>query len=193
MVQGTEAVEVVVGVAVVVAEGDHNMKILSIIMCVFFIVTWSCFVQAENSIHWVNEREYSVTISDNSNQPILSVTIEYIGKSPESPDSGEEINHNWRVIDTDFYSETFKNLTGKNIYIKTINYFLERGKLHTPRVKGKAMIQAMYGTTEIKPYALLHRSNAWVWAKKDNTLHRMFVFTKENKMFDVDIPLIYQQ
>ncbi len=166
------------------------MKIISIIIYVFFIATWSCFVQAESLIHWVNEREYSVTISDNNNQPILSVAIEYIGKSP---DSDKEINHNWRAIDTDFYSETFKNLTGKNIYIKTINYFLERGKLHTPRVKGKDMIQAMYGTTEIKPYASLHRTNAWVWAKKNNTLHRMFVFTKENQIIDADIPLIYQQ
>ena len=151
------------------------------------IVVWSFSVQAESSIHWLNEREYTVTVSDN-NKPILSVGIEYQGKAPYG---NEVIKHNWKAVDTDFYRETFKNLSGSNISIKEVKYFLEHGQLHTPRIKGEKKIKMTYGTTLIKTNESLFRNNAWVWAKRENILHRIFVFKYDDQEIDVDIPLVY--
>ncbi|MCF6204447.1 MAG: hypothetical protein L3J59_12410 [Methylococcaceae bacterium] len=151
------------------------------------IAVWSFSVQAESSTYWLNEREYTVTVSDN-NKPILSVGIEYQGKAPKG---NELIKHNWKAVDTDFYRETFKNLSGSSIGIKEVKYFLDHGQLHTPRIKGGKKIKMTYGTTLIKANELLFRNNAWVWAKRENILHRMFVFTYDNQEIEVDIPLVY--
>jgi hypothetical protein len=85
---------------------SHRVQIL-----IYVILVCSFSVQAESSIQWMNEREYRVTISDN-NKPILSVVIEYQGKVPSD---SEIIDHNWKSIDTDFYRETFNNLSESNI------------------------------------------------------------------------------
>ena len=153
------------------------------------ILVWNTALHAESSIHWVNEREYNITVSEND-KPLLSIVIEYQGKAPKG---NTTIKHNWRTVDTDFYHLSYENLSESNIHIKEVQYFLDRGQLRTPRIKRKSKIKATYGTTVIKANSSLIRNNAWVWSKKDNTLHRVFVFTLDNKAFDVDIPLVYQK
>ena len=70
---------------------------------------------------------------------------------------------------------------------------MDRGRLYSVRIKGDEKIQAMYGSSDIKPKASLHRYNAWVWAKKNNKLHRVYHFIYNNEEIEVDVPLIYQQ
>jgi hypothetical protein len=185
------AIVVVEAVAVVVVgEGVIRMKKIFLLFIQIFaiaLLVWSFSAQAESSIHWLNEREYTVTVSDN-NKPILSIGIEYQGKAPKG---NELIKHNWRGIDTDFYHETFKNLSGSSLGIKEVKYFLDHGQLHTPRIKGEKKIEMTYGTTLIKANESLLRNNAWVWAKKENILHRIFIFTYGNQEIEVDIPLVY--
>jgi hypothetical protein len=153
-----------------------------------FLLVWNTAVQAESTIHWDNGREYKITVSDNK-KPVLSISIEYQGKTPKG---NKEIKHNWSTVDTDFYHISFENLSKSNLHFKEIRYFLDRGQLYSTRIKGESRIKETYGTTVIKPSESLVRNNAWVWSKKNNTLHRIFVFTLNNKVFDVDIPLVYQ-
>lgn len=153
------------------------------------LLVWNTALQAESAIHWVNEREYNITVSDNES-PLLSIDIEYQGKAPKG---NKKIKQDWRSVDTDFYHLSFKNLSETNIHFKEVQYFLDRGQLHTPRIKDKPKIKQTYGTTVIKANESLIRNNAWVWSKRDNILHRIFIFTLDNKEFDVDIPLVYQQ
>ncbi len=172
-------------------EGESNMKLLSSLIGLAIVsITLSSTVQGDNSIQWINDRDYSVSILDNSNRPILSIVIKYQGKTPYD---NQVKNHNWKSFDTDFYRESFTNLTDSTIHIQEIRYFLDRGKLHTSRIKGKEQIKALYGTTRIIANESLHRNDAWIWAKKDNKLHRMFLFTYNDEKIEVDIPLVYQQ
>lgn len=173
-------------------EGEINMDKLLIHLMQSFILTlfiWSATLQAESIIHWENEREYRVTVSDN-NKPLLSIAVEYLGKTPNN---NKIIKHNWKAVDTDFYRETIKNLSESDIHIKEIKYSLDRGQLYTPRIKGGNKIKATYGTHVIKANESLSRDNAWVWSKRDNTLHRIFKFTWNDKTMDVDIPFVYQK
>lgn len=168
-----------------------NMKrILSIIGFATALFSLASQVEADSTIHWVTDRDYRLSVLDNNNQPILSVKIEYQGKKPY----GNEVNdHNWKFVDTDFYRESFKNLTDSTINIQKISYSLDRGRLHTPRVKNKEKVKAMYGATEINANASIHKNNAWVWSKRNNKLHRKFLFFYNNEKIEVDIPLIYRQ
>ena len=146
-----------------VAEVGHNMKkIISIINLAIVISVLSPTVEADSTLHWLNDRDYSLSVSDDSNQPILLIAIEYQGK---------------RLLDdVDVYHESFKNLTNSTINIHKISYSMDRGRLYTALIKGDEKIQAMYGSSDIKPKGSLHRYDAWVWAKKDNKLHRVYHF-----------------
>jgi len=177
----------------VVAEEVTDMKKARLGMFSLILMTlifWSKTTWAESSIEWNNDREYSLTVLDNDNKPLLLIEIKYQGKSPQGD---KKINHNWKAVDTDFYQEMFKNLSGSSVHIKEIKYSLDRGPLRTPRIKSESKIKVTYGTTQIMPNKTLYRDDAWVWAKRENVLHRLFVFSYKNREIEVDIPLVYQR
>lgn len=191
-----EVVVVVVAVAaavvVAVAEEGVDMKIarlriLSLILMI--LIFWSNTTWAESAVERIDEREYILTVLDNA-KPILLIEIRYQGKAPKGD---KKIKQNWRAVDTDFYHETFTNLAESAVHIKEIRYSLDRGPLRTPRIKSESKIKATYGATKIMPNKSLYRENAWVWAKKENVLHRIFVFSYKNREIEVDIPLVYQR
>ncbi len=186
-----EGVVVVVVEMVVVEEEGVDMKKIRLRISPLILMTLilrSNTTRAESTIEWINDRGYILTVLDND-KPILLIEIKYQGKAPIGD---KKINHNWKAVDTDFYQETFKNLTESSVHIKEIRYSLDLGPLRTPRIKSESKIKVTYGTTQIMPNKSLYRDDAWVWAKKENVLHRLFVFSYKNREIEVDIPLVYQ-
>lgn len=178
--------EAVAAVVEVVKMKTVQWKIFMILL----VLQTACSPQSnvDSEVNWHNAREYTMIAKTSNDQPVMEVHIEYIGKEPYGDES---IDHNWRDVDTDFYRETIENKSNSGIDFKEIRYSMKRGKLYTQRVKTEADIQPMYGTTTLEPHTSLVRDNAWVWGKRDNVLHRNFVFAQDHERFEADIPLVY--
>lgn len=146
-----------------------------------------CGAPDDGDIQWHNDREYTLTVYGPQQQPLLRAEVSYLGRTPPQT----ELEPGWRPGITDFYRTRLQNLSSDELQLLEIRYHMAKGPLHTRPVKDGDAILSDYGDNLLRPGESLTDRDSFVWAKDDNTLHRVFVIVGNGRQFDVDIPLRY--
>ena len=139
-------------------------------------------------VQWHDEHDYTLTLYDDHHQPLLRADISYLGRTP--PDT--DIEPGWQPGKTDFYRTTLYNLSSGLIELQEIRYRMDKGPLLTKATKDRAAIIADYGDYRLYPDHTLIDRDSYVWARDENALHRQFIFTLDDRPFEIDLPLHYR-
>jgi len=165
-------------------------RVLGLFAYTLILIGCGSSATGEAKIHWYDDREYQLYVYNLGNEPLLKIDVNYNGKSPRS---GKDIQHSWQNVDTDFYDVRIENISRYLIVIDHIEYVMGKGTLYSKHTKSAIDIKKDYGQSHLSPGDVMRNDNAYVWAKDDNILHRIFVLDVEGKTIRADIPLIYQR
>ena len=139
-------------------------------------------------LQWHDEHDSTLTLHDDHRQPLLRADVSYLGRTP--PDT--DIEPGWQPGRTDFYRTTLYNLSPGLIELQQIRHRMAKGPLLTKSAKDRAAIIADYGDYRLYPGHTLIDRDSYVWARDDNSLHRLFMFTLDDIAYEVDLPLQYR-
>lgn len=134
-------------------------------------------------------RDYVITLYDHQQRPLLEAEVRYLGK--QAP-PGARVAHDWRRQDTDFYRTTLRNLSQRVIELHEIRYAMAEGPLYSPPRKDRTGIAADYGSASLAPGEVVHDHDSYVWARKDNVLHRTLLLSVDGTRWQAELPLLYR-
>jgi len=161
----------------------------------------------QNAIY-AEERNYSKIVAGDQGNPILKITMEYIGKKPVGK---FEWDIDWKKKNTDFYNLIFTNLTDKPIeFIKSKRYWkipVTKTIVHDKMPSGKIIRKdvpdiiysdyrkrAMYDGNIIEPYGKKVRNNWWSYSSHVyDVTYTDYMIEYDDKEYTFTIYVVYQK